>query len=170
MRCLAAFVGIASVLVIGLVLNMIAVLSALDSQSLDVALLMRGDLSQLVTYPAVWQVPDWPHAAQLVEVGPLVLMIAIGVILCRAMRKMPKVSSTWFAFTALVLGAVPYAVGAIALRDNTSASETGPWLVWMLHGPAYAAIVAVAFLVRGMLRNPESKKVQRRSAAPAMAG
>ncbi|MBL8748549.1 MAG: hypothetical protein JNK78_05265 [Planctomycetes bacterium] len=48
---------------------------------------------------------------------------------------------------SLAIGALPYAIGAIALRDNTVAREAGPWLLWMLAGPLYAALLALACLV-----------------------
>jgi hypothetical protein len=49
----------------------------------------------------------------------------------------------------LLSGAVPYGVGAIALADNQVADRTGPWLLWMLLGPMYAALLSLGWSVRG---------------------
>lgn len=149
MRVLACLVGAASVLVVVLVLNMISVLSSLEGQPLDIALLMRGDLSELLAYGPIWTLPGWPMLEQVVAWGPLSVVAVFGALLVHLARKHRSLPSTWLAVLALGSGLVPYTVGALVLHDNVVAEHTGPWLVWMLHGPAYAALLALAFLARG---------------------
>jgi len=149
MRCLAILIAIAAALVFSLAFNMIAVLSMLGSAPIALDPLVHGDLSELFVYGPVWALPRWSFADQMVAFGPMAVMAAVGALLLVAARRWRQVSSTWFALLALLAGAIPFAVGAIALSNNTSHPDTGPWLVWMLVGPAYAAVITVGFLIRG---------------------
>lgn len=174
MKVLAGLVAVASVLVVLLATTAITLLSYLDS-GMDIAIepLLRGDLAPLFTSPAFWgDFPTCHHTAHLLVFGPAVTIATIGAFLLAAQRAW-RWPAAPVALCALFSGVVPYAVGAIALRGNTVPEITGPWLVWMLTGPMYAALLGLAFLLGGAWQTWRTREVAagrgsgRHASAPA---
>ena len=136
--------------------NLLAVLTAIEVLSnlggpVDFALepLVQGDLRGLFASRTFWNAfPALPHPASLIAVGPMVTVLVwlAGVVGCA--RRLPHIRPALWAAAMLAGGCVPYAVGAVGLGGNTVPEHAGPWLVWMLHGPAYAAVAALLLLRR----------------------
>jgi hypothetical protein len=149
-------------------------LSAIDAlanldRTLDVPLepLARGDLRVLLAAPSFLErfpsVPN-PRSCLAPSCGLLVLAMCGALLLVsRRWRRCPA------AALALLSGAVPYAIGALALADNVVPSEAGRWLVWMVHGPLYAAVASLVFAARELLlgRCAEIRCYSPRAAATA---
>jgi hypothetical protein len=152
MRVLAVLVAIVALSVLPLVTTTCAVLCSLDGRDIAIAPLVRGDLSELLASATFWRAfPYLGHVETLLAFGPAACMAFVAAFLFAAARRWPHVPNAVLALLALVSGGVPYAVGAIALRDNTVPEVTGRWLMWMLGGPLYAALLSLGVLARGVL-------------------
>lgn len=150
MKVLPGLVAFTSAAILLAVATADRVLSALDGP-LDFALepLVQGDLRGLFGSRTFWSAfPASPQFDNLLAVGPLLTVLVLAAAVVAAARRLPRVRPERWAAPMLACGAVPYAVGAIALRDNTVPEHTGPWLAWMLLGPAYAALLALGLLAR----------------------
>jgi hypothetical protein len=139
-------------------------LSVLDVHcDVDVTSLMVGELRPLFRSDAF--AAAFPHlevGEQLVAVGPLLMMFGVGIGLVLVRRRW-RVPAAAMGMAALFAGALPYAVGALALRGNTVPEATGPWLVWMLLGPMYGAVLAVLFAAHSLF----ARKAKVVESAPA---
>src|SRR5688572_13607853 len=148
MRALAVAVALLAVFVAALACTALTVLSSLDGSGLALEPLVRGDLRELFVSRVFWTAfPSWPHASLLLAFGPAVVVATLAALLGAAARRWPRCPGTVLAAGALLGGAVPYTVGAIALRDNTVSGVAGPWLVWMLVGPLYAAALSLGVVL-----------------------
>ena len=175
MKVLAALVAVASIVVVLLAVTAIGLLSILDS-GMDIAIdpLVRGDLTPLFTSRVfLWEFPAWPYrVAPLLVFGPAVTMAAVGALLLAAQRRWHWPAGL-VALLALLAGVVPYAVGTVALHDNTVPQAAGAWLVWMLAGPMYAALLGLAFLIGGAWQTWRTRELAavrrsgRHASAPA---
>lgn len=111
----AVAVGLAQI-----ALTALALLSSLDRADFAIEPLVRGELTGMRrsrTFAAA--LATLPHVQACGAYGPAVLMAALG------------------------SGALPDTIGALQLRTNTIEAATGPWLVWMVVGPLYAALLAL---------------------------
>lgn len=147
MRALAfvtAFVAVAIVLVASTTCSF---LSVLDDADFDVEPVIRGDLRPLFTSPRWWLAfPCLRHWSDVAAPGPALVVGTAWLGLVVVGRRWSLRHET-LAALSLAIGALPYAIGAVALRDNVVAQETGAWLVWMLAGPLWAAVLALGCLV-----------------------
>ncbi|MBZ0150964.1 MAG: hypothetical protein K8J09_05475 [Planctomycetes bacterium] len=126
-------------------------LSSLGDVDFAIEPLVRGDLRPLfasATFAAA--MPSLCHLSLLFAFGPAALMVTIAAVLLAVARRWPGLPSAWLAAIMLFAGALPYAFGALMLRDNVVAEATGPWVVCMLVGPLYAVLLSWAFLLRGL--------------------
>ncbi len=110
--------------------------------------LLSGELYVIIFSDTFWTrclQPDLPRPSWFLDwmaaglVFPLMVAVWLGV---RRRLKHPCVA---MGAVCLLLGIVPYAVGAVMVRDTSSPSEVGPWLALMLIGPLYACSASVVF-------------------------
>lgn len=148
MKLLHGLLGIAAIVVLSFALTAVAVLSRLDGRT-DFAVepLVRGDLGGLFASRTVWRAfPALPDAAGLLAFGPAATVLLLSAVVLAAARRWRHVPTFVWPAVALAIGVVPYAIGAVALRGNALPQATGGWLVWMLLGPAYAAVASLLLL------------------------
>lgn len=147
----------------------ITLLSHLDS-GMDIALdpLMRGDLTPVFTSGVFWSdFPSWPyHAAHFLAFGPAATMAMVGALLLAAQRRW-RWPAAFVALLMLLGGSIPFAVGRIMLHGNTVPEATGAWLLWMLAGPCYAAVLALLVLGVGGWRQARSTRCKAVGYQPA---
>jgi hypothetical protein len=150
MRAVTVAVALLAVFVAALACTALTVLSALDGADVALEPLVRGELRQLFASSTFWNVfPSWPHASLLLAFGPAVVVATLAALLGAAARRWPRCPAAVLAAGALLGGTIPYAVGAITLRGNTAPGVAGPWLVWMVVGPLYAASLSLGIVLRG---------------------
>jgi len=149
MRPSTAVVAIACAVVASLAANAIAVLTRLADSDVAIAPLVVGDLTQLFASTSFWRpFPSLPPLAVALAWGPLLVVAAAALVVARAT---PRAAAATRAAQVLAVGALPFAVGLIALRGNTDPAAAGPWLAWMLAGPLYAALGGLAAVLRAAL-------------------
>lgn len=147
MRVLEFVTAFLAVAIVFVACTACSYLSVLDVVDFEIEPLIRGDLRPLFTSAQFWQAfPCLWRWSDVAALGPgLVVGVAwLGVF---ALGRRLRLRRDAWATVSLAVGVLPYAIGALALRDNTVAQDTGAWLVWMLVGPLYAALLALACLV-----------------------
>lgn len=153
MRILALVTTFVAVAIVLVATTACSYLSVLEVADFDITPLIQGDLRPLFTSPRFWsEFPCLWRWNTLVAVGPA-FAVAIAFVGVLAIGRRLRLRHEVRAAMALLTGVFPYAIGAFALRYNTVAADTGPWLVWMLIGPLYAAVLALTCLaVAGLPR------------------
>ncbi|MBL9077961.1 MAG: hypothetical protein JNL08_10685 [Planctomycetes bacterium] len=132
----------------------------------DLDALVRGELGTLFASQAYWQAfPNWTVDGNLVAFGPAAQLAMLAAFVVAASRRWPRVPPAAWAGLLLLGGALPYAVGAIALHGNTAPADCGRWLSWMLVGPCYAAFAALGFLAVAPIRALAQQKLGHAAAA-----
>lgn len=120
----------------------VTVLGRLDGPTPDIQreMLSRGQLWGLLTGPTLWQ--SYPQVTSPLALwngftASLVIALVGGVLLW-AWRGGWRASSA--GVSLLLLGAIPYTCGAVALADGSMAPEhSGPWVAVMILGVFYAS-------------------------------
>lgn len=111
--------------------------------------------------------PSVPHATLTLAFGPAVVTATIAVLLRAAARRWPGCPAGVLAAGALLGGSVPSVIGAVALRGITVPGVAGPWLVWRVVGPLYAALLSLGIVI--VLRVAWSRCAKQPSPLPAPA-
>lgn len=150
----SALVAIACAVVALLAATAMALLTRLADGDIAIEPLIVGDLTQLFASTAFWRAfPSLPPLAIAMAWGPALVVVAAAFVVARAT---PRATTAMRAARALALGALPYAIGALALRGNAEPADAGPWLVWMLAGPLYAALIGLLVVMRAALPRREA--------------
>lgn len=139
----------------------IAVLSALDSATdFPIEPLIHGDLRPLLASGAFARAfPSLPFAASLWSLGPAVILGVFAGLLVEIGHRTLALPAPAMAAAMLLAGAIPFAIGALALHDNSDPHAAGQWLLWMLAGPGYAAVGCLPFLLLRRRELPPSARL-----------
>jgi hypothetical protein len=157
----AATLALAAVdiLVIAVATTVCDLLTCLDGSDIPLAPLVVGDLRPLLAsdqFAAAF--PSCEHPMQMLAFGPAAGVAVIASLLVAAARRWPRLrDGSLLATLALLSGALPYAIGVLALRGNAVPEHSGRWLQWQLTGAALAAAVSLAFLAWGAWRRLASR-------------
>ena len=157
----AALVLLLSIFAGSVLVTAVAGLCSCSSEDLLVlerAGAVQGHLAPLFASSFVWsRYPAAPnHLTALADQRALLttiplLLIALYFARIRGRRPFPLL-----IVICLAVALVPYAVGMIALHDNTLLERTGPWLAVMLLGPLYALAACAVICIVELLR-PDSR-------------
>lgn len=166
MRAMAWCAGVAATGVVLVAATAVDCLTSFAGGDVEVDPLVRGDLAQLfasATFRASF--PSFGGLAEWFAAGPMALVFAGAVAIALAWRRCRAAPSS-LPFALLLVGAVPYAIGAFALRDNAVPEDAGPWLLWMIVGPGWAAIAALVALAVLLLVDRPTTRVPAPTAPP----
>jgi hypothetical protein len=151
MRLLAVLTACLALFVVAMATTACSLLSQLERVDFPIEPLIQGDLRPLFRSPMFWQqFPRCDHLGVLLHFGPAAVVMLLGALLLAVARRRPELPAPLWALLMLLVGIVPYGVGALALAGNLVAERTGPWLLWQLLGPAYAALLSLAWSWRGL--------------------
>jgi len=120
--------------------------------------------------------PSLPPLSQMKVLYNLRALLATAplfFVLYYALRINRKSSLLTVGLSSLGVGALPYAIGRLALLYNTDTANSGPWVEFMLLGVLYATAGCLFFAFLGLLfanvntskNNPSAKSKERRAMA-----
>jgi hypothetical protein len=145
--------------------------SATDGLLLDRLGVLQGHVSPLLASPFVWsRYPAAPsHLSSLVSTRAFlttVPLILAALCLPHALRRRSFPLSIGIC---VVVAAVPYVAGMVALHDNTVPEKVGPWLSIMFLGPLYVLVVCAFVCVVELMRPSTRSRPSCLPDAPSLA-
>ena len=102
----------------------------------------------------------------LYNLRALLVTVPLFFFLYYALRVKRKSSLLTVGLASLGAGAIPYAIGRLALLYNTDMANSGPWVGFMLLGVLYATAGCMFFALLGLLFTNVNTGKSKSSAKP----
>ena len=102
----------------------------------------------------------------LYNLRALLATVPLFVVMYYALRIKSKSSLLAVGLASLGVGAIPYAIGRLALLYNTDMANSGPWVGFMLLGVLYATAGCMFFALLGLLFTNVNTGKSKSSAKP----
>jgi len=140
--------------------------------------LMQGRIESWVLSETMWSrypaLVPLPQMKGLYSTKALLMTVPLFFVLYYALRLKRKYSLFTVGLFCLGTGAIPYAIGRLALLYNTDIANIGPWVALMLLGVLYATMGCMFFAILGLLfsnvgsdKSKASVKAKKRQAIAA---
>jgi hypothetical protein len=170
MRALAWISVLVGLLLMAAAITAAGLMATLDGYPDLIDQVLRGEIAQLCLLPCFWQAMPWailnPHLwhpyLYLTAFMPMAVIVA-GVLW--AWRRRGAVHLAPAGLLCLLGAALPWATGAFMLARIERPTEAGPWILVMLGGVFWGAIVCVALACWDLGRDRWQRRVAQRTAS-----